>query len=41
MFSRFGEFGNLIVQGKITIFNTFAISKVIHLALGTNVSINV
>ena len=28
---------NLIVQGKITIFKTLAISKVIHLALVTNV----
>ena len=29
---------NLTVQGKITIFKTLAISKVIHLALVTNVS---
>ena len=28
---------NLVVQGKITIFKTLAISKVIHLALVTNV----
>ena len=28
---------NLTVQGKITIFKTLAISKVIHLALVTNV----
>ena len=28
---------NLIVQGKITIFKTLAILKVIHLALVTNV----
>ena len=28
---------NLTVQGKITIFKTLAISKVIHLALVTNI----
>ena len=32
---------NLTVQGKITIFKTLAISKVIHLALVTNVPQNI
>ena len=32
---------NSTVQGKITIFKILAISKVIHIALVTNVSINV
>ena len=36
MFSKFGEQENF--QGKITIFKTVAISKVVHLALVTNVS---
>ena len=35
MFSKFGEQENF--QGKITIFKTVAISKVVHLALVTNV----
>ena len=34
---KFWRTRNLTVQGKITIFKTFAIYKVIHLALVTNV----
>ena len=30
---RFWEMGNLYIAGKITVFKTLAISKIVHLAL--------